>query len=359
MAMAITNRHGSLQRAVTKKVVLAGLLGMLVTTSRAQFEQTPSPSSNPYGTSPGMPSPVMPSSNTQQAAMPSVIPSVLPSSGLVDTGDLPIGAGDVISVQVFGTPELSGSLRVDTAGAITLPVGGKLQLSGMSTVEAATAIENRLKDAQIMIDPHITVVVTSTSTQGITIAGEVKSPSFFPLVGAHSVADALAIAGGLTAGAGDILTLVHRSDPGHPTILHIDAPDFDEVARNTPIFPRDLMTISKASVIYLIGDLNRQGPLPVVRGEPPTILNVIAQSGGVMTTAALSKALIIRKTQSGTTTIPLDLALVLKNRAPNILLQSADVLIVPHSVVKSILITLPQQLAGTAVGILTAGLYIR
>jgi polysaccharide export outer membrane protein len=281
------------------------------------------------------------------------------TTGLVDTGDLPINAGDTILIQVFGTPELSGSLRVDQTGAVTLPIGGKLQLSGVTTTEAATLVEDRLKSAQIMIDPHVTVAVTQGSTQGIFITGEVKSPGFFPLVGPHSVADALAIAGELTSSAGDTITLAHRSDPAHPVLISLNSPDFETIARDTPIYPRDLLTVSKASVIYLIGDISRPGPLPVVRGEPPTILNILAQSGGPTLTAALSKAIIIRKTPSGTTTIPLNLAEILKNRAPNILLQSADILIVPHSTVKAILQPIPQQLASSFVGIGTAALYVR
>jgi polysaccharide export outer membrane protein len=281
------------------------------------------------------------------------------ASGLVDTGDLPINVGDVIAIQVFATPELSGSLRVDQTGAVTLPIGGRLQVSGLTTTEAATKLEEHLKSAQIMIDPHVTVVVSQSAAQGITITGEVKAAGFFPLVGPHSVADALAIAGEPTTAAGDTITLIHRSDPAHPVVLYLNAPDFETVARNTPIYPRDTLTVSKASVIYLIGDIGRVGPLPVVRGEPPTILNVLAQSGGPLVTAALSRAIIIRKTTSGTTTIPLNLAEILKNRAPNILLQSADILIVPHSSLKAILQPIPQQLANTALGIGTAALYVR
>jgi polysaccharide export outer membrane protein len=295
-----------------------------------------------------------PSPVSQAAAAAGQLPS-----GLVDGGDLPITPGDVITVQVFATPELSGSLRVDQSGAVTLPIGGKLQLSGLTSTEAATLIEDRLKSAQIMLDPHVTVILTQYATQGITVTGEVKSPGFFPLVGPHSVADALAISGELTPSAGDTLTLVHRSDPAHPIVLQLNAPDFETIARDTPIYPRDILTVSKAAVIYLIGDLTRTGPLPVVRGEPPTILNVLSQSGGPLTTAALSRAIIIRKTPSGTTTIPLNLAEVLRNRAPNILLQSADVLIVPHSFTKAILLPIPQQVANSVTGIATAALYVR
>ncbi len=346
MAMAITNSASGIRRLRSSRVwsiraIIFSLLtpawmGVAVAQSQQERGQAAA------------------AAGQAQAGMNGVV-----ASGLVDTGDIPINVGDLVLIQVFATPELSGSLRVDQTGAITLPIGGKLQLSGLTASEAATAVEDRLKTAQIMLDPHVTIIVSQFASQGITITGEVKSPGFYPLVGPHSVADALAISGEPTTAAGDTLTLVHRSDPAHPILLNLNAPNFESLARDVPIYPRDLLTVSKASVIYLIGDIARAGALPVVRGEPPTILNVLAQSGGPLATAALSKAIIIRKTPSGTTTIPLNLAEVLKNRAPNILLQSADVLIVPHSLTKTILLPIPQQIATGVTGIATAALYVR
>lgn len=341
MDMATTNRLHGVALTRSGMAVMAGLLAV---------------SSFPHAQAQSQPDRAQSAAAVQAASQAGA--NTL-ASGLVDTGDLPINVGDVISIQVFATPELSGSLRVDLTGAVTLPIGGKLQLSGLTASEAATQIEDRLKTAQIMLDPHVTVIVSQYATQGITVTGEVKTPGFYQLVGPHSVADALAIAGELTPAAGETITLVHRSDPAHPVVLSLNAPDFDTVARDTPIYPRDILSVSKASVIYLIGDINRVGALPVVRGEPPTILNVISQSGGVQVTAALSKVLIIRKTASGTTTIPINLAEVMKNRAPNILLQSADILIVPHSFTKTLLLPIPQQLAGSVTGIATAALYVR
>ncbi len=43
-----------------------------------------------------------------------------------------LGAGDLLDVRVFDTPELSGKFRVDNLGQITLPVGGTIKVLGLT-----------------------------------------------------------------------------------------------------------------------------------------------------------------------------------------------------------------------------------
>ena len=43
-----------------------------------------------------------------------------------------LGAGDLLDVQVFDTPELSEKLRVGESGAIILPVGGAVGVRGLT-----------------------------------------------------------------------------------------------------------------------------------------------------------------------------------------------------------------------------------
>ncbi len=43
----------------------------------------------------------------------------------------PIGAGDLVEMSVFDTPELSGKLRVNNTGDIILPLVGTIHVAGM------------------------------------------------------------------------------------------------------------------------------------------------------------------------------------------------------------------------------------
>jgi polysaccharide biosynthesis/export protein len=271
--------------------------------------------------------------STQSAeALPVVTPY---GTTQINAGQLVLGPGDLITVQVFNTPELSGNLRVDQSGSILLPIGGLLDVTGQTTAQASAAIEKRLRDAQIMLDPHVNVLVTQYATQGITILGEVKLPGIYPVYGAHSLYDLLAVAGGPTASEGSTITITHHRDPEHPLVVQVNTPNYSAVQRSTPVAPGDTVVVSKADLIYVVGDVNKPGPVPIMNGQSTSVLNILTLSGGLNLTAAATTAAIIRETPTGVQTIPLDIDKIMRSTAPNPVLQASDVLVVPHSGTKT------------------------
>jgi polysaccharide export outer membrane protein len=250
---------------------------------------------------------------------------------LMETGQLVLGAGDVIDVTVFNTADLSGRLRVDQEGRVDLPVGGLLEVAGLTSNQAGRAIEKRLHDGQIMLDPHVTVQICQFATQGITLMGEVHAPGTYPLFGPHTLYEALSFAGGPTQNEGSTITITHHSDPTHPLVVQVRSPNYSAIQNSTPVFPGDTIVVSQADLIYVVGDATTPGPYAIVQGRDLTLLNVLALCHGWTLTASASKATIIRKTASGPETIPVDLNKVVKNTAPNLVLQASDVLVMPHS----------------------------
>ena len=109
---------------------------------------------------------------------------------------LPISFGDLIQVDVFDSPELSTSLRVNSRGEVELPLGGAVKVQGLTASEAGAAIADRLKQAGILLDPHVTVLIVEYQSQGVTVTGEVRTPGVYPLLGNRTVMDMIAMAGG-------------------------------------------------------------------------------------------------------------------------------------------------------------------
>jgi len=243
-----------------------------------------------------------------------------------------LNGGDLIDVQVFSTPELSGHLRVDQNGLITLPVGGEIDVRGLTAKQLGRAIEKRLKSAQLMQDPHVSVLVSEYVTQKVTVLGQVKKPGPFPFFGNQSLYDVLSAAGGVSQDAGSTITISHRNDSEPPEIIQVHSPNFSAVQHNTQIAPGDTIVVSQADPVYVVGSVGRQGSFPILNGVPLTVLNVLALASGLSPTAAGSKASIVRQTPNGeVTTIPLNLDRILNRKAPNITLEAADILVVPSS----------------------------
>lgn len=286
------------------------------------------------------------------AASGSVMLGSLPA-GAVRPVPLVLGPGDLLDVQVFGTKELSGVMRVDDAGYVALPLGGRVKVADETADDASIAIETQLKANGVMLNPHVSVSVNQYATEGITVAGEVNRPGTYTLLGPHSLYDAISAAGGTTADSGAHITITHHSDPARPTVIDIHSRDYSAAERMTSVEPGDTVVVSHADLVYVVGDVERPGSFPIVSGVPISVLNVLSLSAGLNRTALAKHASIIRQTGDQVVTIPIDLDKIMKSKAPNPVLQASDILVVPRSGKKVFLeYALPAttNAAATAVG---------
>src|SRR5215467_12519238 len=121
----------------------------------------------------------------------------------------PIGAGDLIEMTVFDTPEFSGKIRVSNTGDVILPLVGGLHLQGLKAGEAQALIRQKLIDGGFLKDPQVTVFVVEYATQGVSVVGEVKNPGIYPAFGSHHLLDYISVAQGLTPLAGTTVTITH------------------------------------------------------------------------------------------------------------------------------------------------------
>src|SRR6266851_3652255 len=99
--------------------------------------------------------------------------------------------------------------------------------------------------------------------------------------------------------------------------------------------PGDTILVSKAGVVYVVGDVRLPGGFVMENGNDITVLKAIALAQGTNPNAALNATRLIRKTPEGPKDVPLDLKKILAAKAPDPLLQPDDVVFVPGSAGKS------------------------
>lgn len=262
---------------------------------------------------------------------------------------LHIGPGDMVQISVFDTPELSAKLRVNADGTVELPVAGNMAISGMTPQEAADAVGKRLKDSQIMLDPRVTVTITDFATQQISVLGEVKNPGNYLLLGPHSLYNALSAAGGTTENAGRDIVITHLSDPQNPETLTMNSKNYSQVQHLTNVSAGDVIYVSRGGSVYVLGDVARPGRFLMTGSTGITVLDAIALAQGTNSSAALSKAAIIRKTDDGTKIIPIDLKRMTEKGEGDQNLLAEDIVVVPRSRSKAFLdSTLPALTASAA-----------
>jgi polysaccharide export outer membrane protein len=275
--------------------------------------------------------------------------AALPSGPLQNVEPLIIAGGDLLEVQVFATPELSGRVRVDQFGNLKLPLGGNVPVAGLTAAQAGVAIEDRLRSNRIMRDPHVSVSVAEYTSQMVTVLGEVKKAGPVPLYGSQTLYDVLAAAGGPTATAGGSITISHRGDASPPLVVRIHSPNYSAIEHTTHISPGDTVVVSQADLVYVLGAVNRQGSVPMPNGVPLSVLNVLALSSGMTQIAAASKAAIIRQGPNGVVmTINVDLRRVTLRQDADVIMEASDILVVPVSNAKYIEQLILPSIATTA-----------
>lgn len=112
-----------------------------------------------------------------------------PASATVTAGMQP---GDVIRLQIWREPDLSGEFPVDRHGIVTFPKLGPLSVAA----ETAESLKSRLVTAyqEYLRNPSIEV----TLLRRVNVLGAVKAPGLYPVDPTMTIADAVALAGGAT-----------------------------------------------------------------------------------------------------------------------------------------------------------------
>ncbi len=107
-----------------------------------------------------------------------------------------LGPDDVINVNVFKDPTLSGSLIVRPDGKISVNLLGDLTAAGLTPMALAASIRDSLK--KFIQDPTVTVTVTAVNSKRIFFIGQVAKPGPVPMTRQFSMLQAIAAAGGLS-----------------------------------------------------------------------------------------------------------------------------------------------------------------
>jgi polysaccharide export outer membrane protein len=249
----------------------------------------------------------------------------------------PIGAGDLVEMSVFDTPELSGKLRVSNTGDIFLPLVGTLYVQGLKAQEAQSLIRQKFIDGGFLKDPQVTVFISEYATQGVSVVGEVHKPGVYPAFGSHRLLDYISLAEGLTPLAGTTITITHIRHPDQPEHFKMIAGSAPSLENNPEILPGDTIFVEKTGLVYVVGDVVRPGGFPMDHDEHLTIMQLIALAQGTNYTAARSSVRLIRTTATGREEIPIDLKKIFAAKAEDMKLQDNDILFVPNSMARSAL----------------------
>jgi polysaccharide export outer membrane protein len=299
--------------------------------------------------------------------------------------DYVIGRGDLLNVEVFDVPEYTRELRVSQAGTIGLPlVPVRLQVSGLTEMQAQQKIAEVLEANGLVSHPEVTVSMKERKSKPITVVGAVVKPMVYQADRPVTLLEVLAEAGGIANDAGDSVIItrpdmtetsneppeitpagtsptgtVADSTVAAPTIPPAPEPpaltnsitvnlnellEVGDAHNNITLQGGDIVTVPHAGIVYVLGAVARPGGFVVSNDRAQlSTLKALALAGGINVTAKKSEAVIIRKDQAGQQhQVVVDLGKILSQKTEDVKLQASDILYVPQSTTKTLLIRTAQ-----------------
>ena len=251
---------------------------------------------------------------------------------------------DVITVQVFGIDTYAEKQRVGDDGTVIFPLVGKVQVSGLTTEQLQARLAKALGDMGMVRDAQVTIISELRPTQVVTVLGNVVKPGTFPAVGNLTVADYLSQASGFVESAAGgpsanspasyTVTLL-RPSLSTPVRIPLNPQPSDAPWGRIPLFAGDQIRVDKVGVVYAIGAFRVQGGFQLKNASRTSVIQLVAQAGGVGYEAASGKSHIVRKQNGQQTLIDIDIAKILKGTAPDLVLQPDDILLVPTNQLKA------------------------
>lgn len=319
------------------------LMALLAASAHAQAP-TPTTSGIPGGVAhPTTSEPQQKPPGQQQTSSPWEIPASATQTGQTQAQvnaapmPAPLGPGDMLDISEFHTPEFHSQVRIALDGSVTLPMVNKVTLQGLDEQGAARAIEAALASQGYLLHPQVSVLVTAYAGQDVSVLGEVAHPGVYPYTLHHRLLDLLSAASGLSPAAGRLVNVYHRDDPKLPHPVVLDPSGIDVNGEHNPeLSPGDTVQVTRAGLVYVIGDVVRPGGFPVDPVQGLTVVQALSLAWGPVQNAAAGKALLIREQKGGRTITTLNLKHMLHGEEPDQPIRDRDILFVPDSTAKNL-----------------------
>ncbi len=252
----------------------------------------------------------------------------------------PIAANDLISVTVYGSPELTRSLRVASDGSIRFPMlPEKISVAGLQPVQLEERIAQELEAANLLVEPAVTVAIAEYAARQVSVAGAVRKPLTFEITQKTTLLEAITRAEGVSPEAGgDILVTRPVTADGKPGLVE-RVPLRDLVEQSDPKYNLILeggeeIRVPEMGRVFVVGNVKKPGAFRLEDKNGLSVLKALALAEG-LTPFSTREAYIYRKTDGGQGVAPqektIPLRKILDRQSPDVQLEANDILYIPDN----------------------------
>lgn len=291
--------------------------------------------------------------SAQGTASPTA-PNITPVSLINKDERYRIGLQDMLEVTVFTTqPRIAQTVNVSPDGTIRLPrLESAVSVICKTEYELAEEIKERYK--KIYVNPFVNVRAVEQRSQSFAVIGAVEKPGSFYLNRKIQLLELLAFAGGpdiekagtklIVARTGSRSVCRQDSENQNPNgedrdlaLYQYNVKDVLQGKQNLWMEPGDIVSVLDADVVYVYGNVNKQGPVKLTR--PITLRMAISSAEGFAPASKKDKIRVLRQ-KDGTTEweeVLYNLKDIDSGKVQDPILMPNDIVAVSEDKVKSIL----------------------
>lgn len=248
-------------------------------------------------------------------------------------------------------PELTESgnrpARIDSSGDVEVPLVGRIHVAGLTAQQAEQVIDKSL--SKYIREPQVVVNVVEIRSQPVSVLGAVNTPGVHQVQGHKTLLEMLALAGGLRQDAGYSVRITRQLDwgciplpgasfdsTGKFSVAQVDLKEIMEAkdpAENIQILPHDVISVPKAEMVFVIGDVRRSGGFVLGEHKSISVIEALSLAEGINTTADTRHAKILRLNPDSDQReeLPVDVKSMLAGKKQDVMLQAEDILFIPGS----------------------------
>lgn len=239
-----------------------------------------------------------------------------------------LGAGDVVRITVFNSPDLSLETRVSEADSISFPLIGEVKIGGISTFSAEKKIADMLEKGGFIKKPQVNILVTQFQSKLVSVLGSVTKPGRYPLERTTNLADLLALVGGVTPDGSDLVTVTNATGKTEYDLQKIvGKPD----GLKSIILSGGEVVFVHSRDISVMGQVLKPGKYAVVGGVR-TVADFLSVAGGINPTGSDTITVTtVREGKINRFDVDVDSLFRTGDNTANIELASGDSIYVPHA----------------------------
>jgi polysaccharide export outer membrane protein len=244
------------------------------------------------------------------------------------------------------------TMRVDGEGDVQVPLVGRIHIAGLTVQQSEQEINKRL--TTYIRDPQVAIDVKELRSQPASVLGAVNSPGIHQVQGHKTLLEMISMAGGIRQDAGYSIRITRLMEWGCIPLANakVDASGQFSVAQvnlqsimdaktpeeNIQILPHDTITVPKAELVYVTGDVKKSGGFVLGERQTMSVLQAVSLAEGLTQTADKKHAKILRLNPGADEReeIAVDLKGILEGKTGDVRLQGNDILFVPGSTGKKV-----------------------